>query len=607
MRRCSGRPTRWRGALRARGVGPEVRVAVCLERSVDLVVALLGVLKAGGAYVPIDPATPPERLAWMVADTAAPVLVTQAAVRAAGGGRGGADCGTAARGRAGPAPEAAGAGVAPDNLAYVIYTSGSTGTPKGVLVTHGNVVRLFSATQDRFQFDHRDVWTLFHSAAFDFSVWELWGALLNGGRAVVVSREVQRSPDAFYRLLLTEGVTVLNQTPSAFRHLARVATASPTSDRLALRLVIFGGEALDLSQLDAWFERFGDARPRLVNMYGITETTVHVTYRAADPPRSGPALGQSDRSALAGSLRRSFSIGTCSPFLATYRESCYVGGAGVARGYLGRPDLTAERFVPDPYSAVPGARLYRTGDRARLRPTARSSIWDASIIRSRFAAFASKPAKSKPRFRSHSAVRDCVVVGRPDDHGDTQIVSYVVTSSTEAPRPERLREWLSARLPDYMVPSAFVFLDALPRTSGGKVDRKALPPPRGDRPDLESEYVAPKGALEQQIAALWAGVLQLERVGVRDNFFSLGGNSLRLAQLHGLLAGDTRAWTFRWSHSSSTRRCAPSPTICRRTRADRRACSRDMRARGRDGTRVDSSVWWRSARAGHSDSDRLQD
>ena len=406
----------------------------------DLVVALLGVLKAGGAYVPIDPATPPERLAWLVADTGAPVLVTHAAVRArvAGAGVPLVELPLTAGepvtwDRAVPAPV-----IAPDNLAYVIYTSGSTGTPKGVLVTHANVARLFSTTQDRFQFDQRDVWTLFHSAAFDFSVWELWGALLTGGRAVVVPRDVQRSPDAFYRLLLTEGVTVLNQTPSAFRHLARVATASPASDALALRLVIFGGEAVDLSQLDAWFERFGDVRPALVNMYGITETTVHVTYRALTrrdlDVRWVSPIGQPLPDLCAFILDRYMQ-----PVPRDVPGELYVGGAGVARGYLGRPDLTAERFVPNPYSDVPGARLYRTGDRARLRADGEIEYLGRVDHQIKVRGFRIETGEIEAALSSHPAVRDCVVVGRPDEHGDTQIVSVrrelVERGATHRPPP----------------------------------------------------------------------------------------------------------------------------------------------------------------------------
>ncbi|MFS8065776.1 MAG: amino acid adenylation domain-containing protein, partial [Byssovorax sp.] len=266
--------------LRALDVGPEVLVALCLERSLEMIVAILGVLKAGGAYVPLDPAYPPDRLAFMLDDAKVPVLITQEALQGSlppHGARtlcidGGWDA----------APKAAEdnleGGASASEAAYVIYTSGSTGRPKGVVVSHANVTRLFGSTRSWFRFDERDVWTLFHSCAFDFSVWEIWGALLHGGRLVVVPFCVSRSPEAFHELLAAEGVTVLNQTPSAFRQLI-LAEASSSARELALRLVIFGGEALELQSLRPWFDRHGDARPELVNMYGITETTVHVTYR----------------------------------------------------------------------------------------------------------------------------------------------------------------------------------------------------------------------------------------------------------------------------------------------------------------------------------------
>src|SRR6185369_1654431 len=247
-----------------------------------------------------------------------------------------------------------------ENAAYVIYTSGSTGTPKGVLVTHRNVTRLFTSTQAAYGFCERDVWTQFHSGGFDFSVWEIWGALLHGGHLVIVPHAVSRSPEEFYRLLVRKEVTVLNQTPSAFRQLMRADEHLHSTSRLSLRLVIFGGEALDERDLQGWFARHGDRCPQLVNMYGITETTVHVTYRALVAGTDG-AHGSR--------------IGTPLPDLSIYvldhhmqpvpvgvRGELYVGGAGVARGYLDRPELTAERFVPDPFSASAGARLYRSGD-----------------------------------------------------------------------------------------------------------------------------------------------------------------------------------------------------------------------------------------------------
>ncbi|MET0396676.1 MAG: amino acid adenylation domain-containing protein, partial [Longimicrobiaceae bacterium] len=346
--------------LRRRGVGPEVRVAVCAERSAELVVALLAVLKAGGAYLPVDPAYPAERIAYLLEDSGCAIILAQEALRPLLGDApievialGGA---LADAGGDESAPEVQ---VAPENAAYVIYTSGSTGRPKGVVVTHANVSRLFAATEAWFGFGEQDVWTLFHSYAFDFSVWEIWGALLHGGRLVVVPFDVSRDPEAFHALVQREGVTVLSQTPSAFRQFIRVD--GERGGDLALRVVVFGGEALEPASLREWVERRGAETPRLVTMYGITETTVPVTYRP---------LSRVDVFGGSGSP-----IGRAIPDLRLYvldparlpvpvgvPGELYVGGAGVARGYLNRPALTAERFVRDPLSADAEARLYRTGD-----------------------------------------------------------------------------------------------------------------------------------------------------------------------------------------------------------------------------------------------------
>ncbi len=301
-----------------------------LDRSVDLVVAILGVLKAGAAYVPLDPASPRERQAFVVEDADIHIVVGSEEIAAVEGL---------------PAGDLEPLGDA-SSLAYVIYTSGSTGRPKGALITHGNVTRLFDATEGWFGFDERDVWTLFHSYAFDFSVWEIWGALLYGGRLVVVPWEVSRSPERFLDLLVGERVTVLNQTPSAFSQVAQVDTerGGAATD---LRLVIFGGEALDPASLEPWFERHGDERPRLVNMYGITETTVHVTCR---PLSSADARGE--RRSVIGVPIPDLSLAVLDrnlmPVPIGVPGELVVGGAGLARGYLGRPELTAERFVPDP-------------------------------------------------------------------------------------------------------------------------------------------------------------------------------------------------------------------------------------------------------------------
>ncbi|HEU0054616.1 MAG TPA: amino acid adenylation domain-containing protein, partial [Longimicrobium sp.] len=347
------------------GARPDALVGLFVDRSADTIVALLAILKSGAGYLPLDPAYPEDRLAYMLEDSGAPIVVTTSTLRGRLPSGVTIVClqcdaaAIAAEPSTAPAVE-----VSPSSLAYVIYTSGSTGKPKGVQVTHANVVRLFTATDHWFGFGAEDVWTLFHSYAFDFSVWEIWGALLYGGRLVVVPFDVSRSPEEFYALLERERVTVLNQTPSAFRQLMRVDEEAAVKRDLALRYVVFGGEALDPATLRGWVARRGDESPRLVNMYGITETTVHVTYRVI---RAEDTVDGS-----------SSPIGVPIPDLSVHlldREGrlvpngvvgeMYVGGAGVARGYLNRPELTAERFVRDSFSNDADARLYRSGDLAR--------------------------------------------------------------------------------------------------------------------------------------------------------------------------------------------------------------------------------------------------
>ncbi|QSQ26196.1 amino acid adenylation domain-containing protein [Pyxidicoccus parkwayensis] len=428
------------------GVGPDVLVGVCLERGLDLVVALLGVLKAGGAYLPLDPSYPAENLAFMMQDAQAPVLMTQASLRDKVSAPGA----TVVRMDAEPdsavhvpAPRPIPCN-APTDLAYVIYTSGSTGRPKGCMVQHDNVVRLFTATDPWFGFGPKDVWTLFHSYAFDFSVWELWGALLYGGRLVVVPYWVSRSPEAFYRLLAEEAVTVLNQTPTAFRqliHAEQQAAARGALPSLALRYVIFGGEALDLAALRPWFERHGDARPRLVNMYGITETTVHVTHRP---------VGMED-------VERPWSsvIGCAIPDLQVYLLDAagqpvpvgvpgeiHVGGAGVARGYLRRPELTAARFVEDRFGPVPGRKLYRAGDLARRLPSGDLEYLGRIDNQVKIRGFRIELGEIESSLGTHPSVREAVVMAREDVPGDKRLAAYLVLGNLErAGAVEQTAQW----------------------------------------------------------------------------------------------------------------------------------------------------------------------
>jgi amino acid adenylation domain-containing protein len=517
--------------LRTMGVGPDVIVGLCLDRSLDLVVGLLGILKAGGAYLPIDLAYPRDRLAFMLDDARAPVLVTQRRLceeipthRAAvlcideegllepGGGP-----------EENPVSQ-----VRPEHLAYVIYTSGSTGKPKGALVTHHNVVRLFQATADWFGFTERDVWTLFHSTAFDFSVWELWGALGYGGRLVVVPYEVTRSPEAFLALLVEERVTVLNQTPSAFRQLIRADQARGAAADLALRYVVFGGEALEMQSLRPWYDRRGDQRPRLINMYGITETTVHVTYRplSRNDLNSGSVIGvpiPDLQIYILDAHRQPVPIGV--------PGELYVGGSGLARGYFNRPELTDERFIPNPFLPDPGARLYKTGDLARFLPGRDIEYLGRLDHQVKIRGFRIELGEIESILCSQAGVHECAVIARDDDAGGKRLVAYLVGDLPPA-RLRELRTHLAAKLPDYMVPAAFVTLKALPLTNNGKVDLRALPKPQSQRPEWLGNCEPPATPLERQIARFWGDVLQMEPVGVEDNFFDLGGNSLQLAEVH---------------------------------------------------------------------------
>ena len=517
--------------LGAHGVVAGTLVGVCLERGLDLVVGLLGVLKAGGAYVPLDPEYPAERLAFMVEDTAVPVVVTRVGLRERlpeGGFTAvcvDADQELIAR----ELSEDAVSSVTPDDLAYCIYTSGSTGVPKGVLVEHRSVVNRLRGTDGDFGFGPDDVWTLFHSFAFDFSVWEIWGALTYGGCLVVVDREVTRNAAAFARLLVERGVTVLNQTPSAFGLLQQEVDRGLAGE-LSLRLVVLGGEALHPARLGSWWAAVGEGGPRLVNMYGITETVVHVTAREITPADTANGSVSPIGRPLAGTgafvldgAGRAVPVGVAGEL--------WVSGVGVARGYLKRAELTAERFVEREIGGVV-RRMYRSGDLVRRSADGQLEYLGRLDDQVKVRGFRIELGEVESVLVRHPDLGSVAVVLREDTPGDCRLVAYAVPVAGEAePSVTDLREWCGRTLPGHMMPSTFVFLDELPLTGSGKVDRKALPAPGGARPRLGAEYVAPSTPVEEAIARVWAEVLGLERVGVHDNFFGLGGDSILTIQV----------------------------------------------------------------------------
>jgi amino acid adenylation domain-containing protein len=522
------RANRLANYLRKLGIGPEAMVGICQERSLDMVVGLLAILKSGGAYVPLDASYPTERLAFMLADTRAPVVLTSRAQRARL---------TSMRPEtrvvciddinlaleSSQTPES---GVTPEDLAYVMYTSGSTGQPKGVMVPHRAVVRLVRDT-NYCRLGPDEVFLQLAPISFDASTLEIWGPLLNGGRLAVMPPETP-SLDDLARAIVQFGVTTLWLTAGLFHLMVeqRVEALRPLHQLLA------GGDVLSPSDVSKALRELGP-EGRLINGYGPTESTTfaccHVMRagdRVTDPVPIGRPISNTEVYLLNERLE---------PVVVGAPGELSIGGDGLALGYLNQPELTAQKFVPHPFSNQPGARLYRTGDLARYLADGTIEFLGRMDSQVKILGHRVEPGEVEAALGRHPAVRQAAVVARGERPGEKQLVAYVTAHGDGATGASELREFLKSRLPDYMVPSRFVELDSMPLTPNGKVDRAALPVWRAVAGDADGDndgFSTPRTAIEQRICEVWRKVLGTDRVGVEDNFFDAGGDSLQLLEVH---------------------------------------------------------------------------
>ncbi|MDN0201308.1 amino acid adenylation domain-containing protein, partial [Streptomyces sp. S.PNR 29] len=513
--------------LIAHGAGPEQLIALALPRGIEMVTAILAVLKAGAAYLPLDPNHPLDRITYTLHDADPLLTITTGETTSC------LPTDTRCITLDDPATTQELAGLPehnpphtshPHHPAYIIYTSGSTGRPKGVVVTHHNATRLFTTTRPELGYSSHDTWTLFHSYAFDFSVWEIFGPLLHGGKLIIVPHTTARSPKQFLQLLTHHQVTVLNQTPTAFYQLTQTATDHPhLSRQLNLHTIIFGGEKLDPTRLDHWHTQH--PHTRLVNMYGITETTVHVTHHTLTPQTTNP--GQSPIGTPLHDLRAYTLDATLNLSPTGVPGELYIAGPGLARGYLGRPDLTAERFIANPYGP-PGSRMYRTGDLARRYTDGTLHYLGRTDHQVKIRGFRIELGEIETALTNHPTVAQAAVIVREDQPGEWgHVVAYTVPAADRIPDASVLRTHLANVLPEYMIPSAYVTLDALPLTPNGKLDTQSLPAPQ-----IRSEASRqPRSTQEQVLCELFAQVLGVPEVGIDDSFFDLGGHSLLATRL----------------------------------------------------------------------------
>ena len=501
--------------LRRLGVGPEVLVGIGMERSLDMVVGLLGILKAGGAYVPLDPEYPKERLAYMIESSALPVLLTQEKlldVLPAGGAK------VVALDRAWPEIDAlgeaaapAGPAAGPDNLAYVIYTSGSTGQPKGVQIPHRAVVNFLRSMSRKPGLSARDTLFAVTTLSFDIAGLELYLPLVNGARVVMVGRETAQAGEQLAEAVARAGTTVMQATPATWRLLLGAGWSGDPGLK-----VLCGGEALPPDLAEQILDRAGE----LWNVYGPTEATIWSTLLQVE--KGGRiSIGRPIDNTQVYLLTRQLK-----PVPAGVPGELHIAGAGLSRGYRGRPDLTAERFIPDPFSAEPGARVYKTGDLARWLPDGTLEFLGRIDHQVKVRGFRIELGEIEAALAQHPEIRQAVAIVREDTPGSKRIVAYLVAAGKEAPGVSDLRAFLKEKLPEYMIPAIFVPLEELPLTPNGKVDRRSLPAPDKSLLASAREYVAPRTPQEETLAAIWAEVLGLDRVGVLDDFFELGGDSL---------------------------------------------------------------------------------